>query len=120
MSYSFFWEYISFFMYFFIKSYIFHFHLFLNYSVLKFLQLFKFYQRFYYQSIHQLFLLFFELLFLKRFEVHLWLIDYHDQDVSGCIYCLSFCLYFTNTFAHIFSERQKSIAFCKYSISRLN
>ena len=40
--------------------------------------------------------------------------------VSDCIYCLSFYLYFYQNFSNISSKRQKSIAFYKYSIFRLN
>ena len=39
----------------------------------KFLRLLLFYQQFYFQSNHRLLLLFFESLFLKQFEVHLYI-----------------------------------------------
>ena len=48
------------------------------------------YQQFYYQLNHQLLLLFFELLFLKQFLLHLLLIILHYQEVLDYIYCLDF------------------------------
>ena len=45
---------------------------------------------------------------------------YQDQDVSDCIYRLSFTYPFTHAFSHNFSKKQKSIAFYKYSTSRFN
>ena len=53
------------------------------------------------------------------FEVvllHLLETVYSDQEVSGDIYHLSF----HQCFCSYFSKRQKSIAFYKYSIDRLN
>ena len=52
-----------------------------NGIVLEILQYFLFYQLFYCQLNHQLHLLFFELLFLKQFLLHLLYIPTHYQEV---------------------------------------
>ena len=86
-------------------------------SVMKFIRFWYFYYRFYYKSNYQLLMLFF---LIVLFEVHLWLIVYHDQEISDCIYCLHFGLnFYQYFFAHIFCKRQKSKT-SKYLISRLN
>ena len=54
------------------------------------LELLQFYQQFYYQINNQLFLLFYELLFLKRFLLYLLQIYQHYQEVFGYNYSLNF------------------------------
>ena len=50
-----------------------------------------FYQQFYYQSNHQLLMLFFKLFCLMQFLLHLLQILQRYQEVFDLIYCLHFC-----------------------------
>ena len=71
------------------------------------LETFVIQQQFYSQSNHQLLLLFFELLFLRQLQLHLLQIVQHDQELSGCIYHLSFYLNFYRYFCKYFQQQIK-------------
>ena len=49
----------------------------------------------------------FFLAFFNQFQVHLWQIIYNEQEISYCIYCLSFYLYFYQQFSPYFYQKTK-------------
>ena len=64
--------------------------------------------------------LFYELLFLKQFWVHLKQILWHDQNFFNVFTTETFTYIFSIIFTHIFGKRQKSLTFNIYSVPRLN